>query len=357
MDGRTPVSAVRRVQELAVNGFDPPAAYIVKDGGTGPVADTLLSVPVIDLSILTSSSTCSKEKKEEVEKLRSALVSWGLFQVVGHGIPTKLLDDVREVGKEFFDLSMEEKKRVSGVSEDGTVDDLEGYGADNIFTIDHVLDWADRLYLLVKPQDQRKLKYWPQKPNNFRELLHEYSTKSSMVAEIIVKKIAELLGLEENHFISLYGDQAIEYARFNYYPPCSQPDLVYGIKAHTDGGGITMLLQDKEVEGLQVLKDGQWIKVPILPHALVVNIADQMEIMSNGIFKSPMHRAVTNSEKERMSLVIFYSLHYNDEIEPAAALINETTPRLFRKVTVRDYLSVFYPNYLKGERAIGWAKV
>ncbi|KAF6154282.1 hypothetical protein GIB67_026738 [Kingdonia uniflora] len=315
MNGRTPVSAVRRVQELAVNKFDPPAAYIVKEGVTGPVADTLLSVPVIDPP-----------------------------DVVGHGIPTELLDDVREVGKVFFDLSMEEKKRVS---EDGTVGDLEG----------NSLDWADRLHLLVKPQDQRKLKYWPQKPNNFRELLHEYSTKSKRVAETIVKKMAELLGLEENHFISLYGDQAMEQARFNYYPLCSRPDFVYGIKAHADGGGITMLLQDKEVEGLQVLKDGQWIKVPILPHALVVNVADQMEIMSNGIFKSPVHRAVTNSEKERMSLVIFYSLHYNDEIEPAAALISETTPRLYRKVTVRDYFSVFYPNYLKGERAIGWAKV
>ena len=39
-----------------------------------------------------------------------------------------------------------------------------------------------------------------------------------------------------------------------------------------------MLLQDKEVEGLQVFKDNQWSRVPTIPHALVVNLGDQMEV-------------------------------------------------------------------------------
>ncbi|KAL5081901.1 hypothetical protein RYX36_010322 [Vicia faba] len=62
---------------------------------------------------------------------------------------------------------------------------------------------------------------------------------------------------------------------------------------------------DKEVEGLQVLIDDKWINVPAIPNALVVNLGDQMQIMSNGIFKSQMHRVVTNTEKLRMSIATF----------------------------------------------------
>jgi isopenicillin N synthase-like dioxygenase len=50
------------------------------------------------------------------------------------------------------------------------------------------------------------------------------------------------------------------------------------LKPHTDESSITFVLQDKEVEGLQVLKDNQWFKVPIIPDALVINVGDQLEV-------------------------------------------------------------------------------
>ncbi|KAJ1258267.1 hypothetical protein BS78_10G061900 [Paspalum vaginatum] len=42
---------------------------------------------------------------------------------------------------------------------------------------------------------------------------------------------------------------------------------------------------------------------------------DEFHIMSNEIFKGPMHRAVTNSEKERISLTMFYAADLEKEIE------------------------------------------
>lgn len=78
------------------------------------------------------------------------------------------------------------------------------------------------------------------------------------------------------------------------------------MKPHADGTVLTFLLQDKDVEGLQVLKDGQWFKVPIVPYAIVVNVGDQAEIMTNGVFKSPVHRVVTNTERERNTLAVFF---------------------------------------------------
>lgn len=73
------------------------------------------------------------------------------------------LDEVRGIAKQFFDLPKEEKQKYSREP-----NDLEGYGSDVIFTKDQRLDWTDRLYFQVDPEDQRKFKIWPQNPQNFR---------------------------------------------------------------------------------------------------------------------------------------------------------------------------------------------
>lgn len=96
--------------------------------------------------------------------------------------------------------------------------------------------------------------------------------------EVLYKAIAKSLNIEEDSFLSQFGDRSPMNARFNFYPPCSRPDLVLGVKAHTDGSGLTVLLQDKEMEGLQVFVDEKWVKVPVLPHALVVNVGDQLQV-------------------------------------------------------------------------------
>lgn len=73
------------------------------------------------------------------------------------------LDKVHEVGKKFFALPKEEKVKCSR-----TVDDTEGYGNDTLFPQQRTVDWTDRLYLTVNPQQQRKLSVWPQNPQSFR---------------------------------------------------------------------------------------------------------------------------------------------------------------------------------------------
>ncbi|KAE8816219.1 ACC oxidase [Hordeum vulgare] len=44
------------------------------------------------------------------------------------------------------------------------------------------------------------------------------------------------------------------------YPPCPRPDLVDGLRAHTDAGGVILLFQDDQVSGLRLLKDGAWVE-------------------------------------------------------------------------------------------------
>jgi len=96
--------------------------------------------------------------------------------------------------------------------------------------------------------------------------------------ELLLKAMAKSLDLDEHSFLNQYGEGASMIARFNFYPPCPWPDRILGIKPHADGTLLTFLLQDKEVEGLQVLKDGHWYGVPIIPHALLVNAGDQLEV-------------------------------------------------------------------------------
>jgi isopenicillin N synthase-like dioxygenase len=54
--------------------------------------------------------------------------------------------------------------------------------------------------------------------------------------------------------------------------------------------------------------------------------------MSNEIFKSPMHRVVTNTKNLRMSLAMSNEPEPENEIGPVEDLINETHPRLYRNV-------------------------
>ena len=80
-----------------------------------------------------------------------------------------------------------------------------------------------------------------------------------------------------------------------------------------------------------------------------------MQIMTNGMFKSPVHRVLTNSEKERISVAVFYAPEPNKEIGPDEGLINEERKQIYKKV--KEYSVVHWEHYQKGKRAIHVAKV
>ncbi|KAH7861403.1 hypothetical protein Vadar_025648 [Vaccinium darrowii] len=140
----------------------------------------------------------------------------------------------------------------------------------------------------------------------------------------------------------------------NRSPP-PRPDLNLGVKPHADASMVTFLLQDKEVEGLQILKDGQWFRVPIVPNAILINAGDQAEIMSNGMFKSPVHRVVTNSDRERLTVVVFCLPNSKMEIGPVEKIINEKRPRLYKRI--KNYGAICYENYQLGKRQIDAVKI
>ncbi|KAJ6696378.1 OXOGLUTARATE/IRON-DEPENDENT DIOXYGENASE [Salix koriyanagi] len=259
------------------------------------------------------------------------------------------LDKIRQVARDFFEQPAEEKRRhAKGVEE------FEGYGADPVPAEGQSLDWSDRLFLDVYPEDRRKHKFWPENPKSFRKVLEEYTSRMQILTELVSKAMAKSLNLEADCFLNQFGERAALQARFNYYSRCQRPDLVLGLKAHADGSGYTIILQD-DVEGLQIFKDERWITAPSISDALLVLMGDQMEIMTNGIFKSPVHRVLTSSEKERISVAVFYTPEPNKEIGPEEGLVNEERPKIYKKV--KDYAGVHWEYYQQGKRALHVAKV
>lgn len=121
---------------------------------------------------------------------------------------------------------------------------------------------------------------------DFREAMKEFALELEKLAEQLLDLLCENLGLEKGYLKkAFYGSKGPNFGtKVSNYPPCPKPDLIKGLRAHTDAGGIILLFQDDKVSGLQLLKDGQWVDVPPMHHSIVINLGDQLEV-----YRYPLH--------------------------------------------------------------------
>jgi isopenicillin N synthase-like dioxygenase len=87
----------------------------------------------------------------------------GVLQVVNHSIRNSLIDGIKRVGKEFFQIPLEEKQKYAVKP-----GDLEGYGQTFVASEEQKLDLGDLLGLLSSPSDYKDLNAWPVQPTDFR---------------------------------------------------------------------------------------------------------------------------------------------------------------------------------------------
>lgn len=69
--------------------------------------------------------------------------------------------------------------------------------------------------------------------------------------------------------------------RINNYPVSNHPARDIGLPPHIDDTMLTIVHQGCEVEGLELIKDGQWVSVPPRSNALVVLVAAVWQVHSN----------------------------------------------------------------------------
>ncbi|CAN1279497.1 1-aminocyclopropane-1-carboxylate oxidase homolog 1 [Linum perenne] len=282
--------------------------------------------PIIDL----------EGRKEIVEKVRDASTTWGFFQVLNHGVPMNVMEEMKAGVKRFYEQDLEEKKEF--FSRDYTRKIVYNSQATN---------WRDSTVFYMSPD--------PPKPEELpaanREILMEYSKEMLNMGYLIFELLSEALGLEPNY---LRNKECLMGHNFvcHYYPPCPQPDRTLGASKHADTDFMTILLQD-HVGGLQVLHQDQWVDVPPLPGSLVINIGDLLQLMSNDKLLSVEHRVLANgSSGPRISVACFFStgmLPNPTNYEPIEELLSEENPSKYRATTILEYVTYVTNKGLDGK--------
>ncbi|KAL2347929.1 hypothetical protein Fmac_001929 [Flemingia macrophylla] len=309
--------------------------------------NSILEIPVIDMNNLLSTESGTSE----LDKLHLACKEWGFFQLINHGVSSSFLEKVKSEIQDFFNLPLLEKKKFWQSSEH-----MEGFGQAFVTSEDQILDWADLFYMTSLPKHLRIPHLFPRLPLPFRDTLELYSQELKNLAMIVVEQMGKALNMEETKMREIFED-GLQSMRMNYYPPCPEPGKVIGLTPHSDGAGLTILLQVSEVEGLQVWKDAMWVPIKPLPNAFIVNIGDILEIISNGIYRSVEHRAVVNSDKERISVATFYTSKHDGVLAPAADLITEKTPARFKSIELKEFLANLFARKLDGKSYLNTLRI
>ncbi|KAF6147685.1 hypothetical protein GIB67_003016 [Kingdonia uniflora] len=288
----------------------------------GPVPE----IPTLDLS--------DPDTDNLVRTIAKTSSEWGLFQVVNHGVPVDVIKRLQSVGKEFFELSQEEKELYARPP---NAMSLEGYGTKLQKEVAGKKAWVDYLFHNVWPPSRNNYKFWPKNPSSYREANEEYAQCLREVVDKLLVLLSLGLGLERNVMREAFGGDDLEYLlKINYYPPCPRPDLALGVVPHTDMSALTILVPN-DVPGLQVFKDDHWFDVNYIPNALIVHIGDQVEILSNGKYKSVYHRAIVNKNRVRISWPVFCSPPSDMVVGPLPQLVNEENPAKYKTKKYKDY--------------------
>ncbi|EEF27056.1 1-aminocyclopropane-1-carboxylate oxidase isoform X1 [Ricinus communis] len=284
--------------------------------------------PVVDLSKLNG-----EEKKPTMELIKDACENWGFFELVNHGISHELLDIVERLTKEHYKKFMEQRFKEMVASK----------GLEAVQSEINDLDWESTFFLRHLPISN--MAEIPDLDEEYRNTMKEFAKELEKLAEKLLDLLCENLGLEQGYLKkAFYGSKGPTFGtKVSNYPPCPKPDLIKGLRAHTDAGGIILLFQDDKVSGLQLLKDGQWVDVPPMKHSIVINLGDQLEVISNGKYKSVMHRVIAQTDGTRMSIASFYNPGSDAVICPAPALVEEEAEKrqVYPKFVFEDYMKLY----------------
>ena len=318
-------------------------------------------IPTINISCLLKSNFNSLSAKKTIKQIEKACVDVGFFQVVGHGINIKEMNNICKIGHKFFNSSEENKNKLAPKKWNNKNKNIyRGYFPNSVNGKEG-LDLGD---LKITAKNSRKHKSSYIEYLNLNKSLSKPSIKSLsnyfdeifFLSEILFKSIIKLykkdVSISNQAFTRI---KTLSTLRFNYYPNQTKPveiskqdGVALGCETHVDSGIFTVLYQDKK-GGLQVQnrKNKKWFDVPFNKKALIINTGLALEYLSEGKFKATNHRVLWNKTK-RMSVPFFFEPSYDFRMSPS--FLNGHTNNRLKGILFEKFLKKSLKKFIEYQR-------
>lgn len=303
--------------------------------------DTVLAqVPLVSLADQAS------DPEGFAAALGGSFERFGFAMVADHGIPQDLVDRAWAMTKAFFDLP-EDVKRSYFIAGGGGA---RGYtpfkteiakGASHVdlkefWHVGRELAAGHRFSELMAPN------IWPAQPEGFRETFIELFAAFDTAGDKLLSAIAVHLGLAADWFDNAVKD-GNSVLRLLHYPPVTEDAPNVRAGAHEDINLITLLLGAEEA-GLELLdKDGEWLPVKPPEGALVVNVGDMLQRLTNHVLPSTTHRVVNPPVERRghsrYSMPFFLHPAPDFLIKALPQTVTAENPEREPPITAHDYLA------------------
>jgi isopenicillin N synthase-like dioxygenase len=269
-----------------------------------------------------ASVSIARPLNEVADELGRSFREYGFAVIRDHGIPADLIARAEALSKAFFALPEEVKKAYKieggggargytpfGVerAKDAAVHDLKEF-----WHVGRELPEGHPLSEYMAPN------VWPEEVEGFRETFTQLYAAFEKAGGRVLEAIALHLGLPREWFAATVED-GNSVMRLLHYPPLDGPHAEGAIRAaaHGDINTITLLLGAEEA-GLELLTaQGEWKAVDTPEGALVVNIGDMLDRLTNHRLKSTQHRVVNPkgaaAYRSRYSMPFF--LHFRPDFD------------------------------------------
>ncbi|PVI03763.1 2OG-Fe(II) oxygenase [Periconia macrospinosa] len=276
------------------------------------MSSTELKLPLVDLDGYIN-PRAPGDRERVIAEVREACESFGFFQTTGHNIPLQTQKELLKSIDTLFELPQEEKRKLSYL-ENPCRRGYEESGM-SLRTGDALPDSKEAYYIgredpVVEHGGFYGPNVWPPLPTEeFRTPVWEYYQATNKLAVVIWEILLQGLGYPTS-VMEAFTKRPMVIMKMIRYPPLEKtlPDQ-FGVGAHTDFGGVTVLLQQPGRDGLEVWTEErkEWVPVQALEDVYVINCGDMISQWSGGRYKSAKHRVINKADKQsRLSCATFY---------------------------------------------------
>ncbi|WP_159978459.1 MULTISPECIES: isopenicillin N synthase family oxygenase [unclassified Novosphingobium] len=298
----------------------------------------LAEIPVLSLDA---------DRADLPARIGESFRTFGFAMIRDHGIDPALIERAWQLTGEFFALPVETKQKYFNPGQGGArgytpfrTEVAKGASEKDLKEFWHVgrdVPASSPLAASMPPN------VWPTEIAGFRETFTELYAQFDEAGAKVLSAIAIDLGLDPRWFDPAIDD-GNSVMRLLHYPPVSEGSGgAIRAGAHEDINLITLLLGAQEA-GLELLgKDGRWLSVAPPEGAIVVNIGDMLQRLTNHVLPSTTHR-VRNPEgsragHSRYSMPFFLHLRSDFPFVTLPECVSESNPdRYPETITADDYL-------------------